>query len=56
MNLSAPTKPIFFGSFLLMALGLIGKLFFVPVLSTYAFILVLAAAVIMLLASVLRGL
>lgn len=55
-NLSAPTTGIFFLSLLLGGLGIAARLGYIPALSPYAFWLVCAALVTLLLGNMFKGL
>ncbi|GAB2502167.1 hypothetical protein GCM10027084_15730 [Pseudoxanthomonas sangjuensis] len=55
-NLSAPTTGMFFLSLLLGGIGVAAKLHYIPVLVPYAFWLVVAALVVLLLGNLFKGL
>lgn len=55
MRLSPPTKAVFFLSILLAILSLAGRFAGLPILSTYAYALMLAAYLLLFLGSLFRG-
>ena len=55
MRLNPPTKAVFYLSAALAVLGLLGQYANVPLLSAYAFYLVLAGYILLFLGNVLKG-
>ena len=55
MKLSAPTRSIWLLSVILAALGVIGKIVLLPVVSVYAFWILVAGYILLFLSTVLKG-
>ncbi|NIS80921.1 MAG: hypothetical protein GTO14_12080 [Anaerolineales bacterium] len=55
MNLSPPTKVVFYLSLLVVAVGIIAKLVTIPVLSGFAIWIVVAGYALLALGNVLKG-
>ena len=55
MNLTPPTKNVFYVSVVLAVIGLLGSFVSIPFVSTYAFWFVVVAYVVLLLGNTMKG-